>query len=216
MTRKDAGFTLLELLVSMTIFALLMVVLIGALRIGGREAERLTGEVDKSAQIALVQNFLRDRLGAVQPLVPLTDDSKLVQFDGDAQGVTFVAPAPQSLPAGGLLVFSAALRQGTGPVGGQLVVGWRPLHADPDAVAPANAPTVLLDHVRAARFVYYGPPTVTEDPDWQTTWQTMTYLPLLVRLSVTFTNGQTMPDLTVALRLSSSVADLRLNHNRRF
>jgi hypothetical protein len=44
----------------------------------------------------------------------------------------------------------------------------------------------------------------------------MTYLPLLVRLSVVFTDGKTMPDLAVALRLSMSVADLRLNNNRRF
>jgi general secretion pathway protein J len=216
MTRRDAGFTLIELLVSVTIFALLMVVLIGALRLGSREVGRLTGQVDQSSQIALVQNFLRAQIGAAEPLVSLTDDSKIVQFAGDAHRVDFVAAAPESLPAGGLLVFSAAWREGTGPAGGQLVLGWRPLREDPDATAAVAPPTVLLDHVRAATFVYYGPATPAADPEWHATWQHMTYLPLLVRLSVVFTDGKTMPDLAVALRLSMSVADLRLNNNRRF
>lgn len=216
MTRRDSGFTLLELLISVTIFALLMVVLIGALQLGSRQVGRLTGQVDQSSQVALAQNFLRTQLGAAEPLVLGAADSKLVQFAGDAERVDFVAAAPQSLPAGGLLAFSAAFRAGTGPAGGQLVLGWQPLHQDPDAPAPAAAPTVLLDHVRAAKFVYYGPPSPTTDPDWQSSWQDKTYLPLLVRLSVTFMDGQKMPDLAVALRLSKSVADLRLNHNQRF
>lgn len=214
MTRRDAGFTLLELLISVTIFALLMVVLIGALRLGSRQVGRLTGQVDHASQVALAQNFLRTQLGAAEPLVSLTDDSKAVRFTGDAERVDFVASAPQSLPAGGLLVFSAAFRGGTGPAGGQLVVDWRPLQRDPDAPAPVDAPTVLLDHVRAAKFVYYGPSSPTADPDWQSTWQAKTYLPLLVRLSVTFMDGRTMPDLDVAPRLSKSVADLRLNQGR--
>lgn len=214
MTRRDAGFTLIELLVSVTIFALLMVVLIGALRLGSREVGRLTGQIDQSSQVALVQNFLRTRLSAAEPFVSLADDSKVVQFAGDAHRVDFVAASPESLPAGGLLVFSAALREGAGPAGGQLVLGWRPPREDPDAAAAGAPPTVLLDHVRTATFVYYGPSMPTADPDWHDTWHDMTYLPLLVRLSVTFADGHTMPDLSVALRLSSSVADLQRNQSR--
>ena len=210
MKRAESGFTLLELLVSITIFALLMVVLFEALQLGTRQTGRLTGQVDRSTQVALVQNFLRAQLGAAQPLVSSAGDSKKVEFDGHEHGVDFVAVAPQSLPAGGLQVLSVAAQNG------QLVLGWRPLREDPDATATARAPTVLLDHVRTARFVYYGPPTPIDDPYWQTTWQDMGYLPLLVRLSVTFADGTQMPDLAVALRLSSSVADLRLNQNRRF
>ncbi len=210
MRRSESGFTLLELLVSITIFALLMVVLIGALQLGSRQVGRLTGQVDRSSQVALAQNFLRAELGAARPLVSPSDEAKIVQFDGRGHGLDFVAVAPQSVPAGGLQVLSVALRQG------QLVVGWRALRESGDA-APVDAqPTVLLDHVRAAEFVYYGPPTPSDDADWQTEWQNMTYLPLLVRLSLTFTDGEKMPDLTVALRLSSSIADLRMNQNRRF
>jgi len=216
MKRACAGFTLLELLVSITIFALLMVVLIGALQLGTRQAGRLTGQVDRSQQVALVQNFLRAQLGAAQPLVSSPGQTKIVQFDGQPHGVDFVAVAPESLPAGGLQVLSVALVDGARQGDGQLMLGWRPLREEADAPPAASRPTVLLDHVSAARFVYYGPPTPTDDPYWQTTWQDMGYLPLLVRLSVTFTDGEQMPDLAIALRLSSSVADLRLNQNQRF
>ncbi len=216
MKRASAGFTLIELLISITIFALLMVVLIGALQLGTRQAGRLTGQVDRSQQVALVQNFLRAQLGAAQPLVSPADQAKTVQFDGQPQRIDFVAAAPESLPAGGLQVLSLALVDGGGPGDNRLVLGWRPLREAADAPPGANRPTVLLEHVRAARFVYYGPPTPTEDASWQTTWQDMRYLPLLVRLSLTFADGEQMPDLAIALRLSSSVADLRLNQNQRF
>ncbi|MBV8534570.1 MAG: prepilin-type N-terminal cleavage/methylation domain-containing protein [Alphaproteobacteria bacterium] len=216
MKRACAGFTLLELLVSITIFALLMVVLIGALQLGTRQTGRLTGQVDRSQQVALVQNFLRTQLGTAQPLVLPSDQAKTVQFDGQPHSVDFVALAPESLPAGGLQVLSLALVEDNAQGDGRLVLGWRPLRQAEDASPAASRPTVLLEHVRAARFVYYGPPTPTDDPYWQTTWQNMTYLPLLVRLSVTFLDGEQMPDLAIALRLSSSVADLRLNQNRRF
>jgi len=216
MKRSCAGFTLLELLVSITIFALLMVVLVGALQLRTRQAGRLTGEVDRSQQVALVQNFLRAQIGAAQPLVLPSDQAKTVQFDGQPHGIDFVAVAPESLQAGGLQVLSVALAGVATQGDGRLVLGWRPLREEPDAPPGASRPTVLLDHVRNARFVYYGPPTPADDPYWQTTWQGMGYLPLLVRLSVTFVDGEEMPDLAIALRLSSSVADLRLNQNRRF
>ena len=216
MKRACAGFTLLELLVSITIFALLMVVLIGALQLGTRQTGRLTGQVDRSQQVALVQTFLRAQLGAAQPLILPADQTRTVQFDGQPHSVDFIAVAPESLPSGGLQVLSLALADGGAQGDGQLVLGSRPLRQEADGPPAAARPTVLLDHVRTARFVYYGPPTPSDDPYWQTTWQNMAYLPLLVRLSITFVDGEQMPDLAIALRLSSSVADLRLNQNRRF
>lgn len=216
MTRRDDGFTLLELLVSITIFALLMVVLIGALQLGSRQVGRLTGQVDRSSQVALAQNFLRAQLGAAQPIVTSTPDSKIVQFTGDPQRIDFVALGPESLPSGGLQVLSVGIREAPNGTTEQLVVSRRPLREDPDAPPEAEAPTVLLDGLRSATFVYYGPAAANDDADWQTDWQNMEYLPLLVRLSATFADGQKMADLTVALRLSSSLADLRLNHNQRF
>lgn len=214
MKRPDAGFTLLEILISITIFALLMVVLVGALQLGSRQVGRLAGQVDRSSQIALVQNFLRAQLSAAQPLAESTGDAKTVQFDGRANRVDFVSVAPQSRPAGGLQVLSVGLREGGGDTGGQLVAGWRPLRHAADKGPDAAPPTVLLDHVRAARFVYYGPPSRRGTPDWQQTWQKMDHLPQLVRLSVTFDNGETMPDLSIALRLAPTAADLRLNQGR--
>lgn len=216
MTRRDDGFTLLELLVSITIFAFLMVLLVGALQLGSRQVGRLTAQVDRSSQIALAQDFLRAQLGAAQPLVSSTSDSKIVQFGGDPERIDFVAVGPESLPSGGLQMLSIGVRQAPDGVTQQVVVGWRPLREDGDAPHEEDPPTVLLDGLRTAKFVYYGPLTVADNPDWQTDWQNMEYLPLLVRLSATFADGETMPDLTIALRLSSSMADLRLNHNKRF
>lgn len=217
MKTRDAqsGFTLMELLISVTIFALLMAMLFGGLQLGTRQVGRLTAQVDRSAQIALVQNFMRAQLAAAQPLARAASGAKNLQFNGQPDGVDFVAAAPESLPAGGLQVLSVRFVAGDTGGDGQLVVDWRPLRDDPD-VPSAVQTTVLLDHLRAAHFVYYGPAQPKAAPDWQETWQDMPYLPLLVRVSATFADGEPMPGLAIAFRLSSTVAELQLNQGGRF
>ncbi|HEX9462204.1 MAG TPA: prepilin-type N-terminal cleavage/methylation domain-containing protein [Alphaproteobacteria bacterium] len=212
---SQSGFTLMELLISVSIFALLMAMLFGGLQLGTRQVGRITAQVDRSAQIALVENFLRAQLAAAQPLAGAASGPKNLQFNGQPDGVDFVAAAPESLPAGGLQVLSVRFVAGETGRDGQLVVDWRPLRDDPDVPSPART-TVLLDHLRTARFVYYGPPQAKSAPDWQDTWQDMPYLPLLVRVSATFADGEPMPGLAVALRLSSTVAELQLNQGGRF
>ncbi len=215
MTRPQAGFTLLELLISVAIFALLMTVLIGGLQLGTRQARRLTAQIDRSSQVALVEHFLRTRLGAAQPLTAPTSTSRKPQFSGRSDGVDFIAAAPDSVPAGGLQVLSIRLIDSGATDDVQLIVRTRPLRDDPDAPAESQT-TVLLDHLRGARFLYYGPERPRDPPDWRDTWQDMAYLPLLIRLSARFDDGEPVPGLAIALRLSSTVAELRLNQGGRF
>jgi general secretion pathway protein J len=215
MKRSESGFTLMELLISMTIFALLMVMLFGGLELGTRQVGRLTAKNDRSGEIALAQNFLRAQIASAQPFVLAPGTSKRLEFNGQPDGVEFITAAPQAATVGGLQVLSVRLVDGKRPGDGQLVVTWRPLRDDPDMPSAPKA-TVLLDHLRAARFLYYGPATAKDAPDWQETWQDMPYLPLLVRLSATFSDGEPMPGLAVALRLSQTVAELRLNQGSRF
>lgn len=215
MKNSESGFTLMELLISVAIFALLMVMLFGGLQLGTRQVGRLTADIDRSGQIAVVQNFLRGQIGAAQPFVLPPGTSKKLEFNGQPDGVDFVAAAPESAAFGGLQVLSVRFVEGRTENDGQLIVSWRPLRADTDQPQPAST-TVLLDHLRAGHFVYYGPPSLKEAPDWQETWQDMSYLPLLIRVSATFADGEPMPGLAIALRLSETVSELRLNQGGRF
>jgi len=197
MRDRQAGFTLLELLISVSIFALLMVVLFGGLQLGSRQVGRLTAQLDRASQMALVQNFLRTQVGDALPVAIGSDEAKTVQFRGRPDSVDFVSIAPRSVVTGGLQVLSVAVTAAR-----EIVAGWRPLREDPDS---PNAPrtAVLLRGIGGVRFMYFGRPSATRPAEWQDRWEDMDRLPQLVRLSVTFADGERMPDLAVALRLAA-------------
>ena len=64
----DQGFTLLELLVAITLLGLLMAALFGGLRLGARVWETGETRLDASARVQIVQDFLRQRLAEALPL----------------------------------------------------------------------------------------------------------------------------------------------------
>ena len=201
MPNRESGFTLLELLISVSIFALLMTVLFGGLQLGSRQVTRMNAELERSGQIALVQNFLRAQVGDALPLATGPEDAKTVQFRGRPESLDLVSVAPQSVVTGGLQVLSIKAT-----AAGDVMAAWRPLRENPDE---PNAPrtTVLLRGVRGLRFMYFGRPSASAPPEWQESWEDMDRLPQLVRLSVAFADGARMPDLAVALRLAAIPKD---------
>ena len=65
---SEAGFTLIELLVSVTLLALLSVLLFGGLRVGIRSGDAVTARIGDAQQIASVSDFMSNALAAMQPL----------------------------------------------------------------------------------------------------------------------------------------------------
>ena len=68
--RRQAGFTLVELLVAMTLLAFLSVSLFGGLRFGARSWEAVVDSSAERDDIASTQTFLRDRLAQLMLPTP--------------------------------------------------------------------------------------------------------------------------------------------------
>ena len=204
MSASERGFTLLELLISVSLLALLMTIVLAGLNATthhlGRQSERL----DRSSRILLAQDFLRMQLADARPLTVAAAPSGAIVFDGRADGVDFVSPVPDAAAVGGLQVLSLGLAEAQ--PGNELLVGWRPFTGEASAAAAPGHRTVLLDHVQQAAFAYFGAVAPDTPPSWQSSWRSMSYLPSLVRLSLTFSDGRRMPELVVALRLSTGAA----------
>ena len=58
----EQGFTLLEILVAITLLGLLMAALFGGVRLGVRAWEASGTRLDNDTRLTAVQDFLRDRL----------------------------------------------------------------------------------------------------------------------------------------------------------
>jgi general secretion pathway protein J len=199
-----AGFTLVELLVAVTLVAVLTVALFGGLRFATRSTDAVGKRIDRTAQLALAYEFMERELGDAQALPASSSAPDApVDFDGEAEGLSFVALPPGELGLGGFHWLHVAL-EGTGPAR-RLIVSWEALARGPEAEAAsisAPRPSILLDGVKDVAFAYFG----VQDPNrplaWGDRWTERRALPQLIRLRVTLADGTRAPDLVVAPRLA--------------
>jgi general secretion pathway protein J len=194
------GFTLIEMVIAIGIFSLLMTMLVDALHLAARNAERRTVQIDRSAQVALVQGFLRNELSDARPLRAPRLGRPVVDFDGDARRLAFISPAVESVGYGGLQRIEIALEGDPGSSVGTLSAIWRPYRTLLAAGSPALRRTLLLENIQTAAFAYYGENAQGVLQDWRDSWHGEPRLPRLVRLSVIFADGTHMPELTIAVR----------------
>jgi len=191
---RRAGFTLLELLVSITLMGLVLVVLYSGLRLGLNSWEGGEQRAEATNRLRLAQEFLRRQLTQSMTTYQVNDrQERVVVFAGQADGVEFVAPMLAQLGMGGLYRVRIIATDG------QLRIRWRPyLPADPEA-GPERE-TVLLDGVSKVEWAYFG--SEDQQPDsprrWSANWTNTQQRPQLVRLNLRL-GGAPWPDLVAAL-----------------
>ncbi|HEV8262433.1 MAG TPA: prepilin-type N-terminal cleavage/methylation domain-containing protein, partial [Burkholderiales bacterium] len=110
----SSGYTLIEMLVALSLLALMAVLLSGSFRFGARTWEATSQEIDRVGEVEAAQNFLRRQLAQAMPLTfrPAAAEPEPV-FRGEAQDLQFSAPLSFQHSAAGLYVFVL----GTGTTG---------------------------------------------------------------------------------------------------
>ena len=195
----ERGFTLLEILVAVTLLGLLMATLLGGVRLGMRAWEASGTRLDNDARLTAVQDFLRERLtqarGSEASASPAIETDPA--FRGQPDRLSFVTLMPEHLGAG---LERMILTLTKADAGADLSVEWWPadLGDDPDALSDAVRSRVLLAHVAELRLTYFGQVEARQPPTWSTVW-TQPSLPLLVRVQLGFPDrdGRSWPDLIV-------------------
>jgi general secretion pathway protein J len=201
------GFTLVELLVAITLLGFLAVMLFGGLRLGTRATTAASSVVARSVEIGTAFDFLRDALGNAQPL-PVDDATPQprVMFDGESDYLEFVALPPGHLAPGDFHRLRLGLDNAPGSNEGggrRLMLRWQGIPRGPGAGEPiAVPPSILLDRVGRVEFAYFGPGENGEPAAWQPRWVAAKSIPDLVRIRLTFNDGRRIPDLIIALRLA--------------
>ncbi len=204
--RQVGGFTLVELLVAMTLIGLIYIALFGGLRFGARTWEAGNARSEVSSQIEVTQSLVRRQLA--QAIVLSGFRRGDYTFEGEAERLRFTAPGMSQVGVGGIYLFELFTEDSES--NRRLVLRWRLFRPDQDPDSPLEdeerKTRVLLDGIEGLRLEYFGDPEDSDDAQWLTSWNGVDVLPELVsvRLELPQDDARRWPELMVAPRTRSS------------
>lgn len=204
-SRSDRGFTLLELLISLALLAMMMVIIPSTIRLASRASTTAT-EMVSSGDNAAALTFLRQRLTEAVPLIESDSEGKLqVAFNGDAQSLMFVTSIAHGPTGGGFyrVKLSIVREDPESPAALDLAISPNP------PAGSATSPTAATDTRRIAAGLstaslrYFGTAESGSAPEWTTAWSGRDRLPDIVELQLApiDTRYRLASPLTVELKL---------------
>ncbi|MEM9301833.1 MAG: prepilin-type N-terminal cleavage/methylation domain-containing protein [Pseudomonadota bacterium] len=183
---RQAGFTLVEILLAMTLVGLILAMAYGGLSTSAKAVDRGQDVVDRSNHLRIVHQFTRRQLAQAMPLQiepeDALDEDQLVYFEGDDRMVHFAAPMPGYLSSGG--PHDQKLFFDSGPNGLELLFEHKVIVRDEDWVEEEERdPVVLLDGIRRGQFSFM---LLDEDgePEWVEDWEDPALLPVAIRVEI--------------------------------
>lgn len=201
--RKEAGFTLAEMLVALALFGMISALLAAVINLIARLDGTSRRQDAAVEQVVSAQTVLRARLEQMRPLVDPRGSGDTIALTGRGDEVTFTAPG---LAANGAHQLQA-IRLRRSPRG-QLVLYTAPLLAGYDLRAPSVegwSAAPLLEGVRWLELAYYGADRVTGRDTWQDRWDGRAQPPKLVRVRLGFAEGDNRSWPVLMVRPMSAV-----------
>jgi general secretion pathway protein J len=200
--RPMAGFTLLEVLASLVLLALLLIGVYSGLRTATHSVRSGTAAVERIDQIRSAQQFLQRELAQsmAQP-ISKNERGENIYFQGDAHEMRYVAPLPGYLGKLGPQLQSLKLVD-DGHGDASLVLSLALLPPDGSPPKALGDPQVLLDHIRSGGFAYRGLDALGQKVPWSAAWPDGRLLPLLVRVQLQPQGNYAWPLIEGPLRVN--------------
>jgi general secretion pathway protein J len=202
--RSEAGFSLIEMLVAITVLALVLAMLPGTFSLAHRTWDA-TAVLDQRARQDGGRSFLQARLAEAMPVFePVGAGAVQLVFTGSAEALTFVAPSANGPQGAGLYRFTLESKP-QGSAGNALTVAVAPfvLKRGRDTDTMPAEQHVLYDGITSASFRYFGRKDLrTATPSWQGAWTRRDALPDAVELAIT--SGRTTRTILIELRLKNA------------
>ena len=201
---RARGFTLVEVLVALTVMGVLMAGLFGVLQFGARSWETGSARAEQVEDLQILHGFLRRRLGAM--MLPVSDaESLALEADepllgGGAERLRFLSTLPAEIGMGGVYLFDLHLSRDETV---DLVLDWyvyRPEGLYPP-VDRAEQGRILLSGLENLKFQYLVLDDTGENLLWAEEWSPERGLPTAVRVDMAFPAGdpRRWPGLTAVL-----------------
>lgn len=199
----SGGFSLVELLLAMTLMSMLLALAYGGLRASSQATEKGQAILDDSNRIRMAHQFVRKQLTQLLPLAFEEDQAQQMRsvFRGNNNRIRYVAQMPGYLGYGGPQVQELEFVQGE--EGLELVLSHTLLQGFDEEFLYQREPILLLDKVQSASFTFLGRDEGGETLSWAPDWQDESVLPAAVALEIEFVEDVYIqwPMLTTSVRI---------------
>jgi general secretion pathway protein J len=209
-TKKDAGFTLIEVLIAMTLLSLMVVLLFSSLSIGAKSWEQGESKIADVNEIAVVQQFFNHHLAHATPQWDDFDPEKdrVFSFQGKKNSLQFVSAFPASAERSGLQLFNVKLQEKNKQRFVEVTL--TPFFPLAEGEEFFEDTIELVGGVERFELFYYGLNAETSEYSWQSDWLEKEEQPRLVKILLELEDGRFVPEIIVALKIDNpySNADL--------
>lgn len=195
MSRPARGFTLLEILVALTLLGVLLTVLASSLLMTQRGLASADRYLHRLDEVRAAQNFLHQSIQQTLPIQRMQQDAGQV-FVGQPDSLRFAAALPADLGGGIHWHILDVARQGNRAA--------LRIRFEDSASMPWGEPQWLLREVRGVRLSYRGIDAMGKRTAWLDRWPWPRRLPRQVRIAVQADGPVPWTTQVVALRLDLS------------
>ena len=195
--RNQAGLTLLELLIAISLLGLVVLTLSTVMRTGTLGTRAVITKADGIEEIRSVHFYLRRQIGNIRAMTLPQGEKRSIAFAGGENSVSFIAAMPDGPSAGGLYRIRLSVENG------RLTLLRRAAsNTDPGfEFFPGDEKLVLATGVTGLKFRYFAGESTAKPATWQSVWTGRKALPQLIGMTVLDNVGEQWPDFIAALPL---------------
>ncbi|HXG52205.1 MAG TPA: type II secretion system protein GspJ [candidate division Zixibacteria bacterium] len=163
-----AGFTLIEVVLAMTIFALMATILYGAFALGHSAIERTRGRFDENQKLRSFSDLLAGYIRSSYPYRPSPQDPA-VYYEGQERRLAFVSSISVAMGGRGMARVELSWSGSEDGEGALLLEEQVPVRLDGESEESGQRSRVVLDErVRDVRLAYLDPQGDGES--WESEW----------------------------------------------
>jgi general secretion pathway protein J len=202
--KSGQGFTLIEVLLAMTLLSVMMTLLFVSLKICAESWEKGEKKIFEVSETAGVVNFFQRHLVMAKPLWnDFTQEERLFSFQGDSQSLQFVSSFPASAGRAGLQLFNVSLvKENRENLIKVTIVPFYPVAEGDDWLTEEET---LIKGVADFSLAYFGQEEGETESRWLDQWRERDHLPQLVRIKIELDNEVFWPEMDFELKLASGL-----------
>ena len=197
--RSAPGFTLIEVLLAISLLSLILLLLFSALFSANRSWAATERRIAQNDELRLVAEFIQRQLAAQSPLFWAGQDDTDLLFSGASDELHFTAGLPAHRGGGGAEALTLKVSRAGGER--QLALYFQPVGAEqrPFANQHGAERVVLLASTARIELAYYGREEIEGQSTWRAEWRHAELLPALIGLTVYPATGRAWPQMIIPL-----------------